>query len=71
MEEAEAKRLAEEAEAKRIVEEDEAMRIAEEEYDEMMRAEDVFEKKFLERINRPGPISFTAILANDSYKGLD
>lgn len=33
--------------------------------------EDVYEKQFLERINRPGPITFVAILANDSYKGID
>lgn len=31
----------------------------------------VFEKEFKERIQRPGKISFTAILTNDSYKGLD
>ena len=30
-----------------------------------------FEKEFKERITRPGKISFTAILTNDSYKGLD
>jgi hypothetical protein len=30
-----------------------------------------FEKEFKERIQRPGKISFTAILTNDSYKGLD
>ena len=30
-----------------------------------------YEKEFKERIQRPGKISFTAILANDSYKGLD
>lgn len=30
-----------------------------------------FEKEFKERVQRPGPISFTAILTNDSYKGLD
>ena len=30
-----------------------------------------YEKEFKERILRPGKISFTAILANDSYKGLD
>ena len=30
-----------------------------------------FEKEFKERIGRPGKISFTAILTNDSYKGLD
>lgn len=30
-----------------------------------------FVKEFKERIGRPGKISFTAILTNDSYKGLD
>ena len=30
-----------------------------------------FEKEFKERVQRPGKISFTAILANDSYRGLD
>jgi len=30
-----------------------------------------YEKEFKERISRPGKISFTAILTNDSYKGLD
>lgn len=30
-----------------------------------------FEKEFKERISRPGKISFTAILTNDSFKGLD
>jgi hypothetical protein len=30
-----------------------------------------FEKEFKERIQRPGKISFTAILTNDSFKGLD
>jgi len=30
-----------------------------------------FEKEFKERVSRPGPISFTAILMNDSYRGLD
>lgn len=30
-----------------------------------------FEKEFKERIQRAGPISFTAILTNDSFKGLD
>lgn len=30
-----------------------------------------FEKEFKERIQRPGKIAFTAILTNDSYKGLD
>ena len=28
-------------------------------------------KEFKERVQRPGKISFTAILTNDSYKGLD
>lgn len=31
----------------------------------------VFEKEFKERIHRPGRIAFTAILTNDSYRGLD
>jgi hypothetical protein len=30
-----------------------------------------FEKEFKERIHRPGRIAFTAILTNDSYRGLD
>lgn len=30
-----------------------------------------FEKEFKERVQRPGKISFTAILTNDSYRGLD
>ena len=33
--------------------------------------EDFFEKEYKERITRPGPINFTAILCNDCYKGLD
>ena len=33
--------------------------------------EDVYEKEYKERLYRAGPIKFTAILANDSYKGLD
>ena len=33
--------------------------------------ENFFEKEFKERIQRPGKIAFTAILTNDSYKGLD
>lgn len=33
--------------------------------------EDIFVKEFKERITRPGKIAFTAILANDSFKGLD
>lgn len=30
-----------------------------------------FTKEFKERVVRPGKISFTAILTNDSYRGLD
>jgi hypothetical protein len=33
--------------------------------------ENFFEKKFQERVVRPGKIAFTAILTNDSYRGLD
>lgn len=33
--------------------------------------ENYFEKEFKERVQRPGKIAFTAILTNDSYKGLD
>jgi hypothetical protein len=33
--------------------------------------EDFFEKEYKERVVRPGPIDFTVILVNDSYKGLD
>jgi len=33
--------------------------------------ENYFEKEFKERVSRPGKISFTSILTNDSYKGLD
>lgn len=33
--------------------------------------ENVFEKEFQEKITRTGPIEFTCIIANDSYKGLD
>lgn len=33
--------------------------------------DNVFVKEFKERIQRPGKISFTAILTNDSFKGLD
>ena len=33
--------------------------------------EDVYVKEFKERIQRPGKISFTAVLVNDSFKGLD
>lgn len=34
-------------------------------------SDNFFEKEFKERIQRPGKIAFTAILTNDSYKGLD
>jgi len=30
-----------------------------------------YEKEFKERVSKPGKIGFTAILTNDSYKGLD
>jgi len=30
-----------------------------------------YEKEFKERVGRVGKISFTAVLTNDSYKGLD
>ena len=33
--------------------------------------DNTYTKEFKERIQRPGKISFTAILTNDSYKGLD
>lgn len=33
--------------------------------------DNIFEKTFQERIQRPGPISFTAVLSNDSFNGLD
>lgn len=33
--------------------------------------EEFYEKEYKERLNRPGPINFTAMLVNDSYKGLD
>ena len=33
--------------------------------------DNVYEKEFKERVQRPGKISFTAILTNDSYRGLD
>jgi len=33
--------------------------------------EEFFEKEYKERLTRAGPINFVAILANDSYKGLD
>jgi hypothetical protein len=33
--------------------------------------ENFYEKEFMEKISRPGPIKFVAILVNDSYKGLD
>jgi hypothetical protein len=31
----------------------------------------VYEKEFKERVGRTGKIAFTAVLTNDSYKGLD
>lgn len=31
----------------------------------------IYEKEFREKIQRPGRIAFTAILTNDSYRGLD
>lgn len=34
-------------------------------------SDSTFEKEFKERIHRPGRIAFTAILTNDSYRGLD
>lgn len=34
-------------------------------------SESFFEKEYKERITRPGPIKFVAILCNDCYKGLD
>jgi hypothetical protein len=33
--------------------------------------EEFYEKTFTERLIRPGPINFTAILTNDSYLGID
>jgi len=33
--------------------------------------DNVFEKEFKERVGRTGKIAFTAVLTNDSYKGLD
>lgn len=39
--------------------------------EKVVTTEEVFVKEFKERIQRPGKIAFTAILANDSYKGLD
>lgn len=33
--------------------------------------DDTYVKEFKERVRRPGRISFTAVLTNDSYKGLD
>ena len=39
--------------------------------EKLIVTDNVYEKEFKERITKPGKISFTAILANDSYKGLD
>ena len=33
--------------------------------------EEFFEKEYKERLTKSGPINFVAILANDSYRGLD
>jgi hypothetical protein len=33
--------------------------------------EEFFEKEYKERLTKTGPINFVAILANDSYRGLD
>jgi len=33
--------------------------------------DNVFVKEFKERVQRPGKIAFTAVLTNDSYKGMD
>ena len=33
--------------------------------------EDFFENTYKERVSKPGPIDFYALLVNDSYKGLD
>lgn len=39
--------------------------------DKIVTMDSVFTKEFKERVQRPGPISFTAILTNDSYRGID
>jgi len=39
--------------------------------EKLVVTDNVYTKEFKERIQRPGKISFTAILTNDSFKGLD
>jgi len=39
--------------------------------EKIVTTKNFYEKEFKERISRPGKISFTAVLSNDSYKGLD
>lgn len=39
--------------------------------DKIVTTDSTFTKEFKERVQRPGPISFTAILTNDSYRGID
>lgn len=39
--------------------------------EKIVTTKNYYEKEFKERIQRPGKISFTAVLGNDSYKGLD
>jgi hypothetical protein len=39
--------------------------------EKLVVTDNFYEKEFKERIQRPGKISFTSILTNDSYKGLD
>lgn len=39
--------------------------------EKLIVTDNFYEKEFKERITKPGKISFTSILANDSYKGLD
>jgi len=39
--------------------------------EKLVITDNFYVKEFKERVSRPGKISFTAILANDSYKGLD
>ena len=39
--------------------------------EKLIITDNTYTKEFKERVSKPGKISFTAILANDSYKGLD
>lgn len=39
--------------------------------DKIVTMDSTYTKEFKERVQRPGPISFTAILTNDSYRGID